>query len=130
MFSDGWPVPFWQDQLEAPTSYLLVAGPLGRCEAVILARRIVDEAEIITLAVAPLSRRLGLASALLAHLEQVLRGHRPCRLFLEVSVENEPARALYTRRGFFETGRRKGYYTTSGAGGAVDALILSLDLKA
>lgn len=131
-FTAGWPMLFWQQQLEdtdaAARSFLLVSGPPGACEAFIVARRIVDEAEIITLVVAPASRRRGLGSALLAELAGRLSRERPCRLFLEVSVENEAAQALYMQRGFIEIGRRKAYYTSSRSGAAVDALILSLDL--
>jgi ribosomal protein S18 acetylase RimI-like enzyme len=36
------------------------------------------------------------------------RGAR--KMFLEVRVSNAPARALYRRLGFVETGRRKNYY--------------------
>jgi ribosomal-protein-alanine N-acetyltransferase len=44
---------------------------------------------------------------------------------LEVSANNEAARALYARAGFVEVGRRPRYYA-SGA----DALVLRLDLSA
>ncbi len=85
----------------------------------VLARVAADEAEILTLAVAPPARRQGRARRLLgaAVTEAGRRGARS--MVLEVSVRNEAARALYARAGFAEVGRRPRYYA-----GGVDALIL------
>lgn len=69
-----------------------------------------DEAEILTLAVAPDRRRGGVATALLAQAERHLAAGGTRVLHLEVSTENTAALALYERAGYTETGRRKGYY--------------------
>ena len=49
------------------------------------------------------------------------------RLFLEVADDNIPALVLYSRSGFKEVGRRKGYYQRAN-GAKADALVLALAL--
>jgi ribosomal-protein-alanine N-acetyltransferase len=44
-------------------------------------------------------------------------------VFLEVDERNVAARALYRRAGFYDVGRRQGYYQTG-----VSALVLRRDL--
>jgi ribosomal-protein-alanine N-acetyltransferase len=106
-------------QLGQPGAFGLI-DPAG---ALVLARVTADEAEILTLAVAPPARRQGRAQALLRAAVAHLRGAGARALFLEVSAENEAAQGLYARAGFREVGRRQRYY----ADGA-DALVLRLDL--
>jgi ribosomal-protein-alanine acetyltransferase len=62
-----------------------------------------DEAEILNIAVAPESRRLGVATALIESLNVP-------EAFLEVRESNDVARALYEKLGFREAGRREDYY--------------------
>lgn len=81
------------------------------------------EVELHLLVIARPDRRCGVGRALLDHAHQSLaaRGHE--RVFLEVSEENEPARALYCALGYVAVGRRPAYYPNGDA-----ALILSRDL--
>ncbi len=74
----------------------------------IIARKAGGEAEILTLAVAPGSRRLGIARALV---EQAASAAGDVTWFLEVAAGNTPALALYGRLGFAECGRRHDYYS-------------------
>jgi ribosomal-protein-alanine N-acetyltransferase len=85
----------------------------------VLARVAADEAEILTLAVAPTARRQGHGGALLAGAMAAAAARGACAMFLEVAEHNAAARALYGAAGFAEAGRRRGYY----ADGA-DALVL------
>jgi ribosomal-protein-alanine N-acetyltransferase len=90
----------------------------------VLSRTASDEAEILTLAVAPAHRRRGLARRLLCdHLESLAEAGAKL-LFLEVGTENGAARALYASLGCTPVGERKGYYRS----GRADALVLRLDL--
>lgn len=91
----------------------------------ILIRFVVDEAEILTLAVRPSARRAGVGARLLD--EAVVRAAAlgAERVFLEVAEGNVAARALYARRGFVEAGRRRGYYSHVD-GSREDALALTL----
>lgn len=95
----------------------------GRQQGFLMWRRIGDEAEVLTLAVAPGSQRRGCAGALLDAVIDALRREGVRALFLEVDAGNAPAIALYKGRGFFPVARRKRYYR-SGA----DALVMRADL--
>ena len=99
-----------------------IAAPRG----FILCRVVLDEAEILTLAVRPEVRRQGLARRLTRAAGDTARGLGAERLFLEVAEDNVAARGLYAGAGFVETGRRRGYYETPQ--GRTDALILVLNL--
>jgi ribosomal-protein-alanine N-acetyltransferase len=98
------------------------AGPAG----FLLLGQAADEAEIITLAVLPGTRRRGIGRALVSAAAAHAAASGATRLFLEVGEDNAPARALYAGAGFVPVGRRRGYYAR--AGGAVDALVLALPL--
>jgi ribosomal-protein-alanine N-acetyltransferase len=72
---------------------------------------VADEAEIITVAVAPLYRRRGIARCLMEHMLRLADQTR-ASVYLEVRESNIPARNLYAALGFSETGVRKNYYTS------------------
>lgn len=107
-------------QLALPGAFGLIDERGG----MLLGRVIVDEAEVLTLAVAPQARRQGIARALLeaARNETRLRGGRT--IFLEVAVGNTPGRELYCRFGFTEAGRRHRYYPDLS-----DALVLRMNVS-
>jgi ribosomal-protein-alanine N-acetyltransferase len=89
----------------------------------ILSRLTAGEAEILSVAIAPTWRGRGFARPLLdLHLRQ-LAGLGAGAVFLEVSEQNAPACRLYRRVGFYEVGRRQGYYN-----GGATALTLRRDL--
>ena len=92
-------------------------------EAFILLRTVLDEAEIITLAVVPARRRRGEARALLqaGAAACVVRG--ATTLHLEVAAGNAAALALYSSLGFRQSGCRPRYYADGG-----DALLWRLSL--
>ena len=96
-------------------------------EGFILCRAILDEAEILTLAVNPAARRSGLGLRLVEAAGGLSAHAGVLRLFLEVAEDNAAARGLYARAGFISEGRRKGYYARKDTP-AVDALLLSLNL--
>lgn len=103
----------WQDA--APTGFILI-------------RAVADEAEILTLAVAPPHRRQGIGGLLLEEASEMLRAGGTRRLFLEVAADNPAARALYTSYGFLVTGRRSAYYDR-GPAPRVDAIVMTLELQ-
>jgi [ribosomal protein S18]-alanine N-acetyltransferase len=100
-----------------------VFGLLDPRGGMILARITEDEAEVLTLAVAPPARRQGVAAALLAGAMAAAREQAARTMVLEVAIGNAAARALYQRAGFIEAGRRPRYYADGG-----DALILRAGL--
>lgn len=95
----------------------------------ILIRVVLDEAEILTLAVRPTARRAGLGGRLVGQGAVRAAQAGAVRLFLEVAEDNVAARTLYDRAGFAQIGRRKAYYAAPD-GGRIDALVLGLDLAA
>lgn len=82
-----------------------------------------DEAEILSIAVAPDRRRSGMGRALLDEVIVSATAEGMRALFLEVDAGNAAARALYDRAGFLKVGLRKRYYRNG-----ADALVLRRDL--
>ncbi|MEE9429203.1 MAG: GNAT family N-acetyltransferase [Paracoccaceae bacterium] len=115
----SWSTKEFTDLLRADGAHLI-----AKSKGFALARAVLDEAEILTIAVLPNARRLGFGGAILAELENALKQSKVAKVFLEVSANNRAALALYYRSGYLETGRRSGYYLTNDAA-AQDALILS-----
>ncbi len=99
-------------------------GPRG----FVLARVVAGEAEILTIAVDPDHRRSGLGQALLAAASELATQQGGEALFLEVSVDNLAALALYEKARFVRVGLRRGYYTGPD-GRPVDALVLRRNLN-
>ena len=91
----------------------------------ILMRVAADEAEILTIAVAPTARRGGIAATILSEATNRAAAMGAESVFLEVSVANSAARALYSRAGFLQVGCRPRYYTDN-----TDALIMRLEIPA
>jgi ribosomal-protein-alanine N-acetyltransferase len=81
----------------------------------ILARAAGCEAEILTLAVTPKTRRQGLGRSLIRAAAHHARELGANSLFLEVAANNIAAQALYQDQGFVAVGRRKAYYGTQDA---------------
>ncbi|GAA0773695.1 ribosomal protein S18-alanine N-acetyltransferase [Brevundimonas olei] len=94
----------------------------------ILIRVVVDEAEILTLAVRPSAQRAGLGARLVEAAVVRAAALGAERMFLEVAEGNGAARALYARSGFVEMGRRRGYYSHAD-GRREDALTLVLNFS-
>jgi len=89
----------------------------------IMSRMAADEAEILSVAIAPARRGRGLSRPLLEFHLRSLAGLGARTVFLEVDEHNAPACRLYGNATFHEVGRRQGYYQGGGA-----ALILRRDL--
>ena len=88
----------------------LVARDHGEVCAFAIARAVVDEAELLLIAVAPSQRRQGVAALLWMEIAQRLQIAGTTKLFLEVRASNVPARSFYASRGFSQVGIRKNYY--------------------
>lgn len=118
-FGEAWTAKQCVGVLSMPGAVLLIARretPVGFA----LLRTVVDETELMLLAVAPKARRHGVAKALIERSlrQAVAAGSR--NYFLEVRGDN-PAVYLYRQKGLVQIGVRKSYYR--GADGQVrDAL--------
>ena len=110
-------------QLEQPGGYGLVDAAGG----FVLARVTVDEAELLTLAVAPAARRGGLGRALLAAAMDEAGRRGAGSMVLEVAEANDVARRLYARAGFARVGLRRDYYGVSSDAEILRAVIAFRD---
>ncbi len=99
----------------------------GALRGFALSRVAAEEAEVLTIAVAPSQRRRGVGAELLReHLARVaLAGAKT--IFLEVDAQNAAALSLYARFGFVKVGERAGYYRRPD-GKAVAALVMRREL--
>ncbi len=96
--------------------------------AFVLARMVVGEAEILTIAADPAHRRRGFARRLMEEVFRRLYRDRAEALFLEVDAGNAAAVALYRGLRFKKVGERKGYYAHGSVPGAC-ALVMRADLR-
>ena len=119
-FSDPWSEKSIASELENPLSLWLVAEENGRVCGYVGSQTVLDESDMMNVAVDPGFRRRGIARALIETLIAELSKMGSRCLRLEVRVSNENARALYTRMGFQQLGLRKNYYHNP----KEDALIL------
>ena len=126
-FADPWGPGDFRSVLASPQTIFLVAGDEAS-EALAgyaIALTVLDESEILNIAVDPAVRGRGLGGRLLdsALAEVARRG--AVAAFLEVRESNVAARELYRSRGFEELSRRRGYYRTP----VEDALVLRLAMQ-
>lgn len=122
-FDGGWDAADIAAFMETAGTIALLAEERGAVQGFILGRIVADEAEVLTLAVAPGARRRGIGRALAEALAGSARAAGAAALFLEVAQDNAAARGLYESRGFALAGRRRAYYGRAD-GRRVDALIL------
>lgn len=111
-----WPEAEYRNLIEsqhtqaAVRPLLLVAEANAAPAGMIVARAVAGEWEIENVAVLPTYRRQGIAAALVQALLAAAAAAGASAVFLEVRESNQPARKLYERFGFRETGRRPAYY--------------------
>jgi ribosomal-protein-alanine N-acetyltransferase len=107
-------------ELTNPLSLWLVAVENGQLLGYVGSQSVMDEADMMNVAVAPECRRKGIARELVEALVAALAQRHVHCLTLEVRASNEPAKALYEALGFEQVGRRPNYYRNP----KEDALIL------
>ncbi|MCC6382095.1 MAG: ribosomal protein S18-alanine N-acetyltransferase [Dehalococcoidia bacterium] len=83
----------------------------------------VDEAHVVTVAVAPAERGKGYGRLLVHALVLLAEAAGMNEATLECRVSNTPARGLYREYGFYEVGTRKAYY----ADNREDAVIMTTE---
>lgn len=126
-FGEAWTRRQVSDALLSPYCSYYLAGPDGTppqgsepTAGFAMVRRVLDEEELLLLAVSPQFRRRGIGSNIL----QIIQNSAPEKsvtcVFLEMRDGNR-AQSLYRTHGFTEIGRRKGYYR-NGTGEPLDAI--------
>ena len=118
--AERWSAAAMAALLDMPGCFGCLHGPDGAPVGMALVRVAADEAELLTIAVAPASRGAGAGAALLEQAMAEAVRRRACRMFLEVAPTNQAACALYRRHGFAQVGRRFDYYADGS-----DALVLA-----
>lgn len=119
-FSAPWSERSIAYELTNPLSLWLVAMEDEKLVGYVGSQAVMDEADMMNIAVCPDHRRHGVAESLVAALCDKLKGRGVNSLTLEVRASNEPAKALYGKLGFVQVGRRPNYYRDP----REDALIL------
>jgi len=119
-FSDPWSEKSIASELDSRLSCWLVALEGERVVGYVGSQTVIDESDMMNIAVHPDHRRRGVAENLVGRLSDALRLRGSKALMLEVRVSNEPAIRLYEKLGFVQVGRRPNYYRNP----KEDALIL------
>ena len=109
-FSDPWSENSVASELNNPLSVWLVAEENGIVCGYVGSQTVLDETDMMNIAVHPDFRRKGIAAALIAELVRLLKERGSRILRLEVRESNAPAISLYETMGFTQLGFRKNYY--------------------
>jgi [ribosomal protein S18]-alanine N-acetyltransferase len=104
--------------------FCIVARENDRVMGFAILRVLVDDAELLLIAVDPLQRRNGCATLLLNALIERMREIGKSPLHLEVRAGNLGAIAFYQARKFNRTGARKNYYPNGVLGHAREDAVL------
>ena len=108
----------------APRLILVAVEQDGATIGFLAARHISREWELENIVVSMTARGKGVGTALLTEMLSRAQKSASDSVFLEVRESNSAARALYSKLGFQESGRRKGYYSSP----AEDAILYSKTL--
>ena len=109
-FSDPWSENSVASELENPLSLWLIAEEDGAVCGYVGSQTVLDETDMMNIAVRPDCRRKGIAAALITELVSRLKARGSRVLRLEVRESNFSAIALYEALGFTQLGLRKNYY--------------------
>ncbi|MCK0143080.1 ribosomal protein S18-alanine N-acetyltransferase [Aliiroseovarius sp. F20344] len=116
--SRGWNAEEIAQLLDSPHVYVTV-----RPDGFAMGRVVVDEAELLTIAVLPSAQGHGQGTALLLEFERTAAERGATRAFLEVATDNHAAIALYKNSGWAICGKRPNYYARDD-GSSCDAILM------
>jgi ribosomal-protein-alanine N-acetyltransferase len=123
-FPRAWSREHFLAELASHHSVVVVAEQEGRLIGYLCLSIVLDEAEVLDVAVLPTVQRSGAGTVLLAWACDEARRRGATVLRLEVRATSGPAIALYERFGFVRSGLRKAYYENG-----VDALLMDKNLS-
>lgn len=109
-FQDPWSERSIASELGNPLSLWLVAMEEDRLLGYVGSQTVLDETDMMNVAVDPAARRQGVARALIQALTAQLKQRGSRKLSLEVRASNLGAIRLYESLGFVRLGCRPGYY--------------------
>jgi len=125
-FGEAWTRGQCLGILALPGVWMTIAMIDGAPAGFALSRAVVDEAELLLLAVRPARRRRGVATALLRSVISDAAANGAVRVHLEVREGNDAVK-LYQTTGFRKVGERRNYYRGT-SGQAFNALTYHLDI--
>jgi len=126
VFDSCWSHQALYSALESGYDLIVCESGGGELAGYLLSMTILDEMQIMQIAVAEQFLRQGLAEAMSRFLIDTSSGVSV--ILLEVRVSNRAARNLYTKLGFGESGYRKNYYAPDATGMCEDAVLMDLKL--
>lgn len=106
----GWSYKAFREWLENENTILLGAVLDGQITGFAGGSWVLDEGELLNIAVKKEYRRLGIAGQLFDSLEKIFLENGVKTVFLEVRENNAPAAAFYEKKGFVKNGLRNNYY--------------------
>lgn len=110
-FSSPWSLNAITSELDNPLALWLVAVQGDELVGYIGSQTVMDETDVMNIAVDPRYRRKGIAEGLICSLIEYLKNRGVHSLTLEVRCSNQPAISLYEKLGFAVVGRRPHYYS-------------------
>ena len=108
--TEAWSERSVASELTNSLSLWLVAEEEGNVWGYVGSQTVMDETDMMNIAVHPEHRKQGIAATLVNNLVDVLKTRGSHSLMLEVRASNDPARKLYDKLGFQQVGLRKNYY--------------------
>ena len=121
----------WNRALFADSLHAGYSSWVLRCDgqlighAVLLA--VLDESHLLAISIRPAWQGQGLGSQLLEYVTERAQFAGATQMFLEVRASNRVAQTMYSRHGFAEIGKRRGYYPDAD-GLREDALVMRREL--
>lgn len=109
-FNDPWSENSIASELGNRLSHWLVALDGEKVVGYVGSQTVLEETDMMNIAVHPAYRKQGIATELIEALIQVLKERGSHSLMLEVRESNNPAKELYLKMGFELVGIRKNYY--------------------
>ncbi len=94
----------------------------------VLIRRVLDEAELLSVGVSPRRRGHGIGRAVVEAGARLAESEGASRLFLEVAEDNLAALGLYRMLGFAEIGKRRDYYKYDHNSVSCNAILMTAGL--
>jgi [ribosomal protein S18]-alanine N-acetyltransferase len=126
VYGETWTVAQCTGALSLPGAQLLIARGDQSALGFALFRHVLDEAELLLIAVRPNRQRSGVGAQLMSSVVEKLKGAGVTSIHLEMRIDN-PAFAFYRQLGFDQIGQRREYYR--GLDGRLrDAITLKLEI--
>lgn len=107
---EGWSLKAFEDWFDQSKNVVFAAVYGGEIIGFLNGSWVLDQGELLNIAVSEKYRRQGLAEMLLKTLENFFAENNVKTIYLEVREKNQSALSFYEKQGFIKNGLRKNYY--------------------